>query len=212
DHRGSDVGEISRADAGVGRRRRRDGDERNSGRLHRGGRARMDPGAYSAKDHPLWRRRRAGAARDSFRRRNADRGSRLSETGEKRRKALGFIVCLGIVSLFADMTYEGAHSAIGPYLQDLGASVFVIGLVSGFGEMLAASLRFFSGRLADRTHAYWLITMFGYSMNVVAVPALAYVGNWKAAAALVIAERTGKALRGPAREVLLSEATAQVGH
>lgn len=136
----------------------------------------------------------------------------MTASEEKRRKALGFIVCLGIVSLFADITYEGAHSAIGPYLQDLGASVFVIGLVSGLGEMLAASLRFFSGRLADRTHAYWLITMFGYSMNVIAVPALAFVGNWKAAAALVIAERTGKALRGPARDVLLSEATAEVGH
>ncbi len=130
----------------------------------------------------------------------------------KRRAALGFIVALGIVSLFADMTYEGAHSAVGPYLQDLGATVFWIGFVSGIGEMVAASLRFFSGRLADRTHAYWAITMFGYAMNVVAVPALAFVGNWKAAAALVIAERTGKALRGPARDVLLSEATAQVGH
>jgi MFS family permease len=136
----------------------------------------------------------------------------LTVTEQKRRAALGFIVCLGIVSLFADMTYEGAHSAIGPYLQDLGASVFWIGLVSGLGEMLAASLRFFSGRLADRTHRYWTITMLGYAMNVIAVPALAFVGNWKAAAALVIAERTGKALRGPARDVLLSEATAEVGH
>ena len=136
----------------------------------------------------------------------------MTAAEQRRRTAIGFIVCLGIVSLFADMTYEGAHSAIGPYLQDLGASMFAIGLVSGLGEMVAASLRFFSGRLADRTHAYWTITMFGYAMNVVAVPALAFVGNWKAAAALVIAERTGKALRGPARDVLLSEATAEVGH
>ena len=134
----------------------------------------------------------------------------MSDT--QRRAALGFIVSLGIVSLFADMTYEGAHSAVGPYLQELGATVFWVGFVSGFGEMLAASLRFFSGRMADRTHAYWTITMLGYAMNVIAVPALAYVGNWKAAAALVIAERTGKALRGPARDVLLSEATAKVGH
>jgi MFS family permease len=136
----------------------------------------------------------------------------LIVTDSKRRAALGFIVCLGVVSLFADMTYEGAHSAIGPYLEDLGASVFMIGMISGFGEMLAASLRFFSGRIADRTHAYWTLTMFGYAMNVIAVPALAFAGNWKAAAALVIAERTGKALRGPSRDVLLSEATAEVGH
>jgi len=126
--------------------------------------------------------------------------------------ALRFIVCLGIVSLFADMTYEGAHSIIGPYLRDLGATAFQVALIAGIGEMLAASLRFFSGRFADRTRAYWAITFAGYSMNVIAVPALAFAGNWAVAAALIIAERTGKALRGPARDVLLSGATQEIGH
>jgi MFS family permease len=136
----------------------------------------------------------------------------LTVSGEKRRAALGFIVCLGIVSLFADMTYEGAHSSIGPYLRELGASAFQVSFIAGLGEMLAASLRFFSGRFANRTHAYWTITFFGYALNVIAVPALAFAGNWQMAAALIVAERTGKALRGPARDVLLSEATEEVGH
>lgn len=131
---------------------------------------------------------------------------------ERRAAALRFIVCLGIVSLFADMTYEGAHSIIGPYLKELGASALVVASVAGIGEMLAASLRFFSGRYADRTRAYWTITFCGYAMNVIAVPALAFAGNWQTAALLVIAERTGKALRGPARDVLLSGATQEVGH
>jgi MFS family permease len=141
----------------------------------------------------------------------------MIETGhappaERRASALRFIVCLGIVSLFADMTYEGAHSIIGPYLKELGASALVVASVAGIGEMLAASLRFFSGRYADRTRAYWTITFCGYAMNVIAVPALAFAGNWQMAALLVIAERTGKALRGPARDVLLSGATQEVGH
>lgn len=136
----------------------------------------------------------------------------MTAAGSRRRAALGFIVCLGVVSLFADMTYEGAHAIIGPYLKDLGASAAEVAIISGLGEMLGASLRFFSGRLATRTHAYWTITLFGYAMNVIAVPALAFAGNWQMAAALVIAERTGKALRGPARDVLLSEATQEVGH
>jgi len=136
----------------------------------------------------------------------------LTAAEQKRKTAIGFIVCLGIVSLFADMTYEGAHSSIGPYLKDLGATAGQVAFIAGLGEMLGASLRFFSGRLASRTHAYWTITMLGYAMNVIAVPALAFAGNWKMAAALVIAERTGKALRGPARDVLLSEATQEVGH
>lgn len=132
--------------------------------------------------------------------------------GMTRSLALRLIVCLGIVSLFADMTYEGAHSLIGPFLKDLGATALQVAFIAGVGEMLGASLRFFSGRLADKTRAYWAITFAGYAMNVIAVPALAFAGNWKVAAALVIAERTGKAFRGPARDVILSSATQEVGH
>jgi MFS family permease len=131
---------------------------------------------------------------------------------ERRASALRFIVCLGIVSLFADMTYEGAHSIIGPYLKDLGATALQVAIIAGLGEMLAASLRFFSGRFADRSHAYWTITFCGYAMNVIAVPALAFAQNWQTAAILIVAERMGKALRGPARDVLLSGATEEVGH
>ena len=121
-------------------------------------------------------------------------------------------MALGFVSLFADMTYEGAHSVIGPLLKDLGASATQVGIIAGLGEMIAASLRYFSGRLADRTHAYWTITTLGYFLNLVVVPGLAFAGSWEAAALLVVAERTGKSLRGPARDVLLSEATEVVGH
>src|SRR5580698_9754066 len=130
----------------------------------------------------------------------------------KRAAALRFIVCLGAVSLFADMTYEGAHGIIGPFLRDLGATAFQVAMIAGVGEMLAASLRLFSGRFADRTRAYWTITFCGYAMNVIAVPALGLASNWRVAAILVVAERTGKALRGPARDVLLSSATQEVGH
>lgn len=136
----------------------------------------------------------------------------MNFTKQERKSAFRFIVALGFVSLFADMTYEGAHSVIGPLLKDLGASATQVGIIAGLGEMIAASLRYFSGRLADRTRAYWTITTLGYFLNLVVVPGLAYAGSWQAAALLVIAERTGKSLRGPARDVLLSEATEVVGH
>jgi MFS family permease len=129
-----------------------------------------------------------------------------------RKAAIRFIICLGVVSMFADMTYEGAHSVIGPLLSDLGSSATQVGLIAGVGEMFAASLRLFSGRLADKTRAYWTIAIFGYAINILVVPALAFAGSWKSAALLIIAERTGKALRGPSRDVLLSGATNKVGH
>jgi MFS family permease len=85
-------------------------------------------------------------------------------------------------------------------------------MVAGLGEMIAASLRFFSGRLVDRTRAYWTVAICGYFLNVVVIPAMAFAGNWPMLALLVVAERTGKSLRGPARDVLLSEATGKIGH
>ena len=127
------------------------------------------------------------------------------------RRALNFVILLGVVSLFADMTYEGARSAVGPFLGMLGASAFWIGVVSGAGELVGYALRLWSGRLADRTRRYWAVTFAGYALNLLAVPLLALAGSWPVAAALVILERTGKALRTPARDAMLSYATKSTG-
>ncbi|WP_321423503.1 MFS transporter [uncultured Methanobacterium sp.] len=125
--------------------------------------------------------------------------------------ALKFIVLLGIVSLLGDMTYEGARSITGPYLALLGASAAAVGFVSGFGELVGYSLRFVSGYLADKSRQYWALTIIGYAVNLLAVPLLALAGNWPMAALLLIAERMGKAIRTPSRDVMLSHAASQVG-
>ncbi|MBI3978894.1 MAG: MFS transporter [Chloroflexi bacterium] len=125
--------------------------------------------------------------------------------------ALRFVVFLGVVSLFADLTYEGARSITGPFLAVLGASATAVGVVAGFGELVGYGLRLVSGYVADRTQRYWVITLFGYAVNMLAVPLLALVGRWEVAAFLIIAERTGKAIRNPARDAMLSHATASIG-
>ncbi len=127
------------------------------------------------------------------------------------RAALWLVVLLGIVSLLSDMTYEGARSVLGPYFQLLGASAAVVAVVAGLGELLGYVLRIFSGYLADRTRRYWTLTVIGYAINLLAVPMLAVVGRWELAALLVILERTGKALRTPARDAILSHATSRIG-
>jgi MFS family permease len=136
----------------------------------------------------------------------------LTSTPQERKTAIRIIIAFGIVSFFADMTYEGAHSIIGPFLEELKASAFQVGFIAGLGEMIAASLRFFTGRLVDRTRAYWTMAFLGYGLNLIVVPALAFAGSWQAAALFIILERTGKGIRGPARDVLLSDATHHVGH
>src|SRR5471032_3516629 len=119
--------------------------------------------------------------------------SGTATSAEERKSAIRFIVCLGAVSLFADMTYEGEYSIMGGFLKDLGATAAQVGIIAGVGEMIAASLRYFSGRLADRTRAYWTLALAGYAMNLLVVPALAFVGTWQAAAILIIAEQIGRA-------------------
>lgn len=128
-----------------------------------------------------------------------------------KRIALKFVLLLGVVSLFADMTYEGARSVSGPYLAVLGASGTAVGVVAGFGELIGYGLRLVSGYLSDRTGRYWAITLWGYGLNMVAVPLLALAGRWEVAAGLMIAERMGKAIRTPARDAMLSHATKEIG-
>lgn len=125
--------------------------------------------------------------------------------------AFKFIILLGIVSLLADITYEGARSITGPYLAVLGASAVVVGFVSGFGELIGNVLRLLSGYISDRTRRYWAITITGYFINLMAVPLLALAGSWEIAAILLITERMGKAIRTPARDVMLSHAASEVG-
>ena len=127
------------------------------------------------------------------------------------RIALRFIILIGILSFFADFTYEGSRSIIGPYLASLQATGTIVGFVAGFGELSGYGLRLFSGRWADATGKYWPITIFGYVIQMASVPALALAGNWPTAAALIILERVGKAIRNPPRDVMLSHAGKQAG-
>ncbi len=129
----------------------------------------------------------------------------------KNTTALKFVILLGFVSLCADATYEGARSITGAYLETLGASGTLVGLIAGFGELVGYGLRLAIGYLSDRTHQYWNITTIGYFVNTAVVPLLALAGRWEVAAGLMIAERTGKAIRTPPRDALLSHGVSQIG-
>jgi MFS family permease len=122
-----------------------------------------------------------------------------------------FIILLGVISLFSDITYEGARSISGPFLGELKASALVVGVVAGLGEFLGYTLRLASGYLTDRLGRYWPIVFAGYSLNLLAVPLLALAGSWEIAAVLLVAERMGKAIRTPARDAMLSHAAGAVG-
>jgi hypothetical protein len=127
------------------------------------------------------------------------------------RVAVRFVVLIGILSFFADFTYEGSRSIIGLYLASLHATGTVVSIVSGPGELLGYALRLFSGRWADSTGWYWRIAILGYVIQMASVPALALTGSWQAAALLIVLERVGKAIRNPSRDAMLSRAGSQAG-
>jgi len=128
----------------------------------------------------------------------------------QKRTAFQLIFLFGLVSLFGDMVYEGARSVNGPYLKTLGANAAIVGLVAGVAEFLGYAIRLASGYFSDKTKAYWLFTFIGYGL-LVSVPLLALTGIWQVAVVFIIIERLGKALRSPAKDTILSQATKQVG-
>ena len=132
--------------------------------------------------------------------------SRLSQ-------AMVFLILFGIVSLFSDMTHEGASSIRGAYLALLGASAGAIGFISGLGELVGYSMRYIFGRITDRTRSYWPMVILGYVLDIIAVPALALVGEhgWIAACLLLVVQRMGKAIKKPAKDTIMSFAASQEG-
>ena len=128
-----------------------------------------------------------------------------------KRSSLAFIIAFGIVSLFADMAYEGMRGVSGPFLASLGASGAAVGAIAGTGELFGYLLRLASGRIAERTRLYWPLALAGYTIQMAAVPALALAGNWWSAALFIILERTGKAVRNPAANTMMSRAGEQIG-
>ncbi len=124
--------------------------------------------------------------------------------------ALQFIILMGFISLFADITYEGARGITGPFLSILGASAGMVGLMSGIGEFAGYMLRLPFGYYADKSKAYWTLTILGYGC-ILAIPFLAIAGNWQLAIVFIIIERVGKAIRSPARDAILSYSTKQIG-
>lgn len=126
--------------------------------------------------------------------------------------AFRFVISIGIVSLFADCTYEGGRSIVGPYLAVLGAGPIFVGVVAGLGEFLGYAVRLFSGRYVDRTRRNWQVMGGGYTLNLLAVPALALAPFAWLAGLLVFLERIGKGIRNPAKDALLSRAGRELGH
>jgi MFS family permease len=128
-----------------------------------------------------------------------------------KKAAIFFIILFGVVSLFADMNYEGGRSIVGQYLKLLGSSAFAIGLAAGIGEFAGYALRFISGSIADKTRRYWIFIILGYALQLCSLPMMAFFKGWELAVIFLFFERVGKAIRKPAHDAVISFAAKQTG-
>jgi len=122
-------------------------------------------------------------------------------------------VLLGLVSLTADMVYEGARSVGGAYVEGLGGPPLASAIV-GAGDLLGYVFRFVSAVVASyltSSFAFWGVVFLGYAVQMVAMPSLAFAGSWEVAAFLYLAERAGRGLRTPLRDVVVAEVSEDIG-
>ena len=131
----------------------------------------------------------------------------------QKKQALLFLLLIGIISLLADFTHEGARSIYGPYLGLLGVSAFMVSFTAGLGEFIGQSLRIITGIIADKTKQYWLMMFIGYAINLLVIPLLYFVkpGFFEVAIILILLERVGKGIRAPAKSALTSFVSPHLG-
>ena len=122
-----------------------------------------------------------------------------------------FVMAFGLISALGDFVYEGGRSITGPYLATFGASAALVGFLTGAGEAVALVSRFWTGRLSDRTGRHWAQSITGYAITMVSVPLMSVAWTLWPAAVLTITERFGKAVRTPARDTMLAQASAGMG-
>jgi MFS family permease len=131
-------------------------------------------------------------------------------SSNNRKNAYLGILLLGIVSLMGDVVYEGSRGIVPSYLEFLGATALIVGLVGGLGDFLGYAARLVSGFLADTTHSYWFFIFLGYGL-IVSIPFLGFPLGLEIAIILVLLERFGKAFRSPSRDTVLSIISKDVG-
>ena len=116
------------------------------------------------------------------------------------------VLALSVVSLLNDTSSDIIYPLLPAFLAlTLGASPFVIGLIEGFAESVAAFLKLFSGYLSDKFDKRKFPVFLGYSLASIVRPLLAFVSSWQQVLVVRVTDRVGKGIRGAPRDALLAE-------
>ncbi|KPJ60926.1 MAG: hypothetical protein AMJ46_04335 [Latescibacteria bacterium DG_63] len=112
---------------------------------------------------------------------------------------------LGFVSLFTDLSSQMIYPLIPAFLEGLGATKLLIGLIEGVAEGTASLVRMIAGALSDRLGKRKSFVFVGYSLSTVVRPFLFFANHWLVVFAVRFLDRVGKGIRTPARDALISD-------
>jgi MFS family permease len=114
---------------------------------------------------------------------------------------------VSLVSLFTDVASEMLYPVMPVYLQSIGFSVLLIGILEGLAEATAGLSKGYFGNLSDKLGKRVPFIRFGYSMSAVSKPLMIVLSYpWWIFIARTI-DRLGKGIRTSARDALLSDET-----
>ena len=117
---------------------------------------------------------------------------------------------LSIISLLTDVASEMLYPVMPIYLQKIGFSIFLIGILEGIAEAVAGLSKGYFGKLSDSMNRRVPFVQLGYTLSAISKPmiVLFIYPIWIFFARTI--DRFGKGIRTGARDALLSsEATPE---
>lgn len=115
------------------------------------------------------------------------------------------VMVLGVVSLLTDIGSEMVFPLLPVFLvSTLGGGALALAWIEGLADAVAALVRFWAGRLADRSGRCRPLIVAGYAIATVMRPLIALAqAPWHVATARAL-DRVGKGLRSTPRDALLA--------
>jgi len=112
---------------------------------------------------------------------------------------------LSLVSLFTDMASEMLYPVMPAFLQSIGFSVILIGILEGLAEAIAGLSKSYFGKMSDVSGKRIPFVQVGYGLSAISKPMMGLLIQpaWIFIARTL--DRIGKGIRTGARDALLSE-------
>lgn len=115
---------------------------------------------------------------------------------------------LGLVSMFNDFSSEMVQSVMPLFLTSvLGAPIIMVGVIEGVADVIASTLKIFSGWFSDKLNNRKSFAVWGYLLSVSTRPFLMLSRGYGNVFALRAIDRVGKGMRDSPRDALISEST-----